>query len=85
MKLAPVWQQQAYGYRILFFPRYSIELYREKDGWRTAFIDEPGVYDTDTPLPFSEALERVLAFAKEWGISDDDIQYVLQTAPGRDE
>lgn len=81
MKLVPVWQQQAYGYRIVFYPRYSIELYRGEDGWLTAFIDEPGVYDTDIPLPFNDALSRVLAFAREWGITEEDIRYVVQTAP----
>jgi len=39
------------------------------------------VYDTNIPLPFNDALDRVLAFAKEWGISEEDIRYVVQTAP----
>jgi len=81
MKIAPVWQREEYGYRIVFYPRYSIELYRCEDGWLTAFIDEPIVYNTEIPIPFKDALRRVLAFAKEWGITEEDIRTVEQTAP----
>jgi len=81
MKIAPEWQQKNYGYRIIFYPRYSIELYRGEDGWLSAFVDEPIVYDTDLALPFRDALRRILEFARGWGISEEDIRTVEQTAP----
>jgi len=81
MNTAPGWRRKEYGYVVVFHRRCCIELRREEDGWIPAVINEPVVYPLDLALPFKDALTYALEVVRRFGVDEENIQYVRQSAP----